>query len=67
MHAEISETDIRRVVTVADRVRSLIFQYATCCGQIGTRTDYYFSKYFDRSLSESFNITIFHSCTTDAK
>jgi len=39
-HTKIFETVIRRVVTVGDRVRSLIFQYATCCGQIGTRTDY---------------------------
>ena len=50
-----------------DRVRSLVIPYRICCGQIGTKIDFYFTKHFDTSLSESFHITIFHSCTTDAK
>jgi len=41
---EISETSIRRVVTVGDRVRFLIFQYGICCRQIGTKTGFYISN-----------------------
>jgi len=67
IYTEISETVIRRVVSGGGPISIPYHSIWDFLWKNWDKGRFLFSKYFDRSLSESFHITIFHSCTADTK